>query len=470
MKLNKKKLWQGLLIMVLCVTMVIGVAAATGTDRLTITYPDVSINNYNATVTPSISLDPQYSYSNMTFSMTSSGTTGISASTLNMFTGAVNVPSYAKSGTVTLLVTYDTAGGGAVPGTARVSSGNILSGASMSDPRGLARADTIVMTYKVTVGASSVVSGNWSATPAVPGAWSFNPANYTLSSTQWNDVAVTFTPSSSLPTAEGEYTAVIAIGAGIPGSGGQSRVTKNTYLNIIQNGPTPTPTRTPTPTPTRTPTTGGTTTAKTGGTVAAAKANPVSLDNSGSVQAASAVQELQKAIAANAGAQTVSVTARNAKSVSPSVLMQLSNTATASKKTAQLRADTISDQIVHSRLYIDATAGSTLSGNIALGVDVNQRSGLNAAVVKAFGKYSSQNFAAANFAQNGSFGMPITAALRIDTAKMSAPTLHAYYFDTQSGLYTPIKAEVKVDKKYVFLTVDRGGVVVITDKALPITE
>ncbi|MEF9852403.1 MAG: Ig-like domain-containing protein [Hydrogenoanaerobacterium sp.] len=183
-----------------------------------------------------------------------------------------------------------------------------------------------------------------------------------------------------------------------------------------------------------------------------------------------AIQDALKAAAAAgkpaAGGVTATVMVKNAESISTATLTEMAATAKAVGGKVELKADTVdATGTVTARLYIDPAAAAKLKGEIKLGVKTDEAA--TQATKEAFKNFDNK-MAVASFAQQGSFGMAIKVAVKVDLTGLNTKTLVFTSFDKKTGKYVQLpKTAYTIDKNgYIHFTTSMGGEILITDKPL----
>ncbi|MEG2852387.1 MAG: hypothetical protein RR879_05995, partial [Hydrogenoanaerobacterium sp.] len=183
-----------------------------------------------------------------------------------------------------------------------------------------------------------------------------------------------------------------------------------------------------------------------------------------------AIQDALKAAAAAgkpaAGGVTATVMVKNAESISAATLTEMAATAKAAGGKVELKADTVdATGAVTARLYIDPAAAAKLKGEIKLGVKTDDAA--TQATKEAFKNFDNK-MAVASFAQQGSFGMAIKVAVKVDLTGLNTKTLVFTSFDKKTGKYVQLpKTAYTIDKNgYIHFTTSMGGEILITDKPL----
>ena len=143
---------------------------------------------------------------------------------------------------------------------------------------------------------------------------------------------------------------------------------------------------------------------------------------------------IEKAVAA--GNTSAEVSFRNVGSVSAETLQAIAKQSADNGVKVTVHIDKVEDQKVISRMYIDPVQASNLTGDINLEVDV---SGKNVETVKnIFEKYFSNKMSVINLGQQGSFGMTVGMAVKLDLSEMNLGSLVFYSYDKATNTYSQI--------------------------------
>lgn len=158
----------------------------------------------------------------------------------------------------------------------------------------------------------------------------------------------------------------------------------------------------------------------------------------------------------------------NPRSLTPDMINTAKNTAkTVSAQkglsiTPLLACDTTAGGSVVSRLYITPSAWTSKT-EISMGF---QRE--DAGVQNLFTTWYRNPLRVVKFEHAGSFGMPVTVAVKLDLTGMNTQNLKFYNYSTTTNRYTLItKPNYSVDNSgYLYFTTNQGGNVLITDGLL----
>ena len=113
-------------------------------------------------------------------------------------------------------------------------------------------------------------------------------------------------------------------------------------------------------------------------------------------------------------------------------------------------------------LLIDPGKAGEKDATIRLGVDVesNTTLALQSAAKKIFGQC-----AVLKLAQQGSYGMDVTVAAKVDLSGLNTEKLVLYSYDSESGNYTKLANQsCKVQNGYLYFTTGQGGYVIVASK------
>ena len=170
--------------------------------------------------------------------------------------------------------------------------------------------------------------------------------------------------------------------------------------------------------------------------------------------------------AVSTGATVADVSFRNVSSVNASTLQSIAQDAANSGIQITVQIDKVENGKVISRMYIDPAQASNLSGDINLEVDV---SGRNVNTVKnIFEKFYSNKMSVINFGQQGSFGMTVGMAVKVDLSEMDPASLVFYSYDKATNTYSQIaNPGAYVDANgYLHFSTNLGGGIIISEGAL----
>ena len=183
----------------------------------------------------------------------------------------------------------------------------------------------------------------------------------------------------------------------------------------------------------------------------------------GSVNTAAAVNEARAAL--RAAGDNAGITVKNATSISPETLKQLANLAGSTGRELTLKADTtLPGGGIEARLYIDPTLFADRETDLKLGV---RTTGAEVAQTKAqMEKLFDNNLAVVKFAQRGSFGATVKAAVKVDLTGLDVDNLK-FYSVGADGTAREIQTAYRIDKNgFLHFSTTRAGDIIITDAPL----
>lgn len=171
------------------------------------------------------------------------------------------------------------------------------------------------------------------------------------------------------------------------------------------------------------------------------------------------------AAAIKAGDKTGTVTVRNALSISYNALKSMQAAAVKAGGTgAVLQADSMKGNAVESRIYIDSSKiPADMKGDLKLRVYTS-----NPSVKDHFTKYYKNKCVVVRFEQEGSFGMEIEVATKVDLSGMSTKGLVFYAYDSVKNSFDRIVAPKHYidDAGYLHFFTSVGGNIIISDGPL----
>lgn len=203
-------------------------------------------------------------------------------------------------------------------------------------------------------------------------------------------------------------------------------------------------------------------TATSGGSFASRSKN---VTENGTVSAAAIVKDAVKAAQISKGGSAV-VRTQNAVSITPDALRQLAQAGADSKKTVTLHADTIWKGAVQGRLYVDTAALSGAAQAVGLGVYTDPAK--TAPVSRRFNRYYENTMRVVALEQQGSFGVALEIAAKLDLTGLNTESLVFYSYDVKTNTYTRLENTsywVEANGYLHFRTVLAGSILV-TDHAL----
>ena len=133
-------------------------------------------------------------------------------------------------------------------------------------------------------------------------------------------------------------------------------------------------------------------------------------------------------------------------------------------KTLPIYADTTKNGVIQVRLYLNPALGKDLKEKILLGGTIG-----SSETRERFEKYFDNNMVLVSLGQNGTFGMPVEVAARVNLDGLDTNSLHFYSYNRETNKYYPIKTAYRIDANgFLHFTTILAGDIIITDK--PITE
>ena len=160
----------------------------------------------------------------------------------------------------------------------------------------------------------------------------------------------------------------------------------------------------------------------------------------------------------------VAVTLSNVSTVSASDLQDMFNMLSeAGIDDAIVQLDTVVDNVVLSRIYLDAETAAKLSGTVDLSVKVTGPEVTQA--VNTFEKFFDNNITAVSLGQQGAFGADIKMAVKIDLSNLDTNNLVFYSYDKLTNTYRYIpNTDYYIDENgYLVFTTTFGGDIIISD-------
>lgn len=132
-----------------------------------------------------------------------------------------------------------------------------------------------------------------------------------------------------------------------------------------------------------------------------------------------------------------------------------------------LHADTVTEEGVAARMYIDGAAAEKNNAVISTRIDCDAKSDLNRAVQRRFARHFKNQAVSAAFAQQGSFGMEISVAIKTDLSCLNRDALLFYSYDSGTNRYFRLTTGYIIDRNgYLHLNTSAGGSLIITDALL----
>lgn len=161
------------------------------------------------------------------------------------------------------------------------------------------------------------------------------------------------------------------------------------------------------------------------------------------------------------------VKVKNAGSITPEALKSMRLTTEASKGKAKLLADsTTPDGKIAARLYIDPEKSFYVNKEIKLGVSIEQKDVQKTQAT--FEKHFDNKVSVVHFEHEGTFGMNIDAAVKVDLSGLNTKNLMFYSYNPATNRYSPVvSTDYFIDKNgFLHFNTSIGGDIVITDKPL----
>gem|GEM_PF-4231803 len=176
------------------------------------------------------------------------------------------------------------------------------------------------------------------------------------------------------------------------------------------------------------------------------------------------------------GSDTASLQLVNYRSLDAETLRQLATAAAAGGKRCLIQADTVVGGITQASLTFNpAGAISPLqllrgaqnkAAPMLLTCSVDSRG--TRQVKELFERHFDNRAAVLEFAQKGSFPMPVDIAAKVNLAGLNSGSLYFYAYDSGANTYMLLpNLKYSIDKQgYLRFTTDRAGYLVVTDKPL----
>ncbi len=164
--------------------------------------------------------------------------------------------------------------------------------------------------------------------------------------------------------------------------------------------------------------------------------------------------------------EVVTVKVQNVKEIDAETFAEVAKAAEEKGVKAEVKADTAVGGKVTARITFDAADAAKLENSVKLGVKVDENSVKN--VVATFNKYFSNEVVVIKCEQQGTFGMEVEMAVKVDISKLDASKLVFYSYDAASNTYKKLaNTNYFVDANgYVHFTTKLAGSIIVTDKAL----
>lgn len=173
---------------------------------------------------------------------------------------------------------------------------------------------------------------------------------------------------------------------------------------------------------------------------------------------------IKEAVAAGSSSAVVSF--RNITTLTAESIQSVAKKAEAAKTQATIHVDAIEGKSVVSRWYIDPAKATDLTGSIDLDVRTDAR-GI-ARTENVFNTYFSNKLAIVSLGQQGSYGMTLGLAVKVDLTQLDTSKLVFYSYNKATNTYAQITAPAYfIDSNgYLHFATSVGGDIVITDSAL----
>ncbi len=180
----------------------------------------------------------------------------------------------------------------------------------------------------------------------------------------------------------------------------------------------------------------------------------------------SAANSISQAV--SSGASSAKVSIRNATSISSDTIRSVASQASNAGIKAIIHADKVEGRTIINRWYIDPDKASSLSGSINL--EVKTDAGATRATANKFAQYFKNNIAVVSLGQQGSFGMDMELALKVDLSHMDLDNLNFYSYDKATNTYVALgRASYYMDANgYLHFTTNVGNDIVISEGALAV--
>lgn len=168
--------------------------------------------------------------------------------------------------------------------------------------------------------------------------------------------------------------------------------------------------------------------------------------------------------AATTGSATVKL--ENVSTLPASAIKDVfTQAAKAGVKDTVITMDVKENGAILSRVYVDADTAAKLNGTVNFSVATKGAAVEN--TVNKFEKFFDNKVAAVSLGQKGAFGADIKMAVKVDLSKLNTSNLVFYAYNKETGKYTKVETNYKVDSKgYLHFTTPVGGDIIISDKPL----
>ena len=170
--------------------------------------------------------------------------------------------------------------------------------------------------------------------------------------------------------------------------------------------------------------------------------------------------------AVRSGNSTATVEVRNAKTIDADTLKEVAAQAEQSGVAATIHADQVEGNRVIARLYIDPAQAANLTGTIDLSASVDEES--TKVATDVFNKFFENEIAAIHLGQNGSYGMNIGVAVKVDLSNLDVENLQFFVYNRETNTYVTLTAPNYYSDANGYLHFDTpvGGDVIISDQPL----
>lgn len=130
--------------------------------------------------------------------------------------------------------------------------------------------------------------------------------------------------------------------------------------------------------------------------------------------------------------------------------------------------DSVLDNAITARMYINAETASKLKTNINPIVNVKKDFKDNKRSLEIFEKYFTNKMAVATFEQKGDFGMTVSVAAKIDIGTLDKTKLRFYSYNLEKNFYSEIQiADYFYDESgFLHFNTNVGNTLIITDSPL----
>ncbi|MCI8622401.1 MAG: hypothetical protein HFG26_01910 [Provencibacterium sp.] len=170
--------------------------------------------------------------------------------------------------------------------------------------------------------------------------------------------------------------------------------------------------------------------------------------------------------AISAGAAAAVVSFRNVTRLSAEAIQSVADKAAAADVASTIHVDKVVGGAVVNRWYIDPAKAGNLTGTLNLDVKVDSKS--VASTVNLFDRYFTNEISVVSLGQQGSFGMDMSLAVKVDLQNLDTSKLVFYSYDKATNTFMQIPAAAYfIDVNgYLHFTTAVGGDILITDSVL----